>query len=729
MQPTPIGLANPVNIFDRTDPDYNTIGLSFTAGKYNVWVQSTFTYYDYDRLVPGSTPASRAEIISPLLTALGTTNDSPYAYPGTLGWSMAQIEIASASIASFPGGAGVIMSGKWLGGSNYSYSPTSTDPTSTPVYIIEEGATWSFKLRDKAENIGTTNDRLAAILATNAPTPNDTEADPTSLDWDGPPTFKWTARLEHPVTNAGILQSADVYPNDSFSPSIEIPQALEKRFLSVPSDPVAYVLEVDVLRFYKYMTRVIVGTVQTGINPETGAPVFGLNYQNTWIRPNIQLKAQATIIVLDKTPPALTLLEPYQQQAMPAMGLIARTTGPTAESTVLWGTTGDSIQSPEGKSNPSTLQFVVADNNPFGNYSQTNTYTDSHSGLSCRHNVSKRAGTFIYQTATGTSLNPQIVWAHPSAPETYRDDNDSHGGSFQMQNLTVPSTLLSQTSPTAVYNSSTFSYLTYTMNLSALQHFSRDPANGNAWSGKVPMNYANNLPYYSNPTYGAWFTDSSGNTMVASWTSAGIIVIRDNKKPNVAVQAIDDKTLTARVVPFLSGTIPVGYDRTSVDKFLIAPEYTQMNETTSWGTTAINGFVSIDWPWRPGSGNAQFTFQGAGLDGAQEIGYEQDVPISFQSCISDNVSPVASMTTSWTISGGAFDSPLSIPSNPWRYLFRQAATYTMSLSLNDTARGWPSDPANPYSTAEAAPNDRTLNIVIPISATRLDLRVIEKQMR
>ncbi|HQG29692.1 MAG TPA: hypothetical protein PLY73_14155, partial [Candidatus Ozemobacteraceae bacterium] len=250
-----------------------------------------------------------------------------------------------------------------------------------------------------------------------------------------------------------------------------------------------------------------------------------------------------------------------------------------------------------------------------------------------------------------------------------------------------------------------------------------------AWSGKVPMNYANNLPYYSNLTYGAWFTDSSGNTMVASWTSAGFIVIRDNKKPNAAVQAVDEKTLTARVVPFLAGTIAVGYTRASVDNFLTAPTYTQLNETTPWGPTALNGFVSIAWPWRPGSGNAQFTFQGAGLDGAQEIGYEQDIPIRFQSCVSDNVTPVASMTTTWTISGGAFDSPLPITSNPWRYLFRQAATYTMSLSLSDTARGWPSDPANPYSTAGAAPNDRTLNIVIPISATRLDLRVIEKQMR
>lgn len=722
-----IPATNPVTIFDRTDPSYNTVGLSFTAGKYNVWIQSQFTFYDYDRLTPGSTPSSRSEIISPLQTALGTTNASPYVYPGTVGWSMAQVEIASASIASFPGGAGVIMSGKWLGGNSYSYAPLAADPAATPVYIIEEGATWSFKLRDKAANTGT-NDRIGAILANTPPVPNDTQADLTTLTWSAPPTFKWTARLEHPTTNAGILQSADVYPSNSMSPSIEIPLPLEKRFLTIPSDPVTYTLEADGIRFYEYKTQMIIGQEQTGVDPVTGAPVFTAKWGSVTLRPYIQVKAQANVIVLDRTPPALTLLEPYQQQAMPAMGLIARTTGAAAERTVLWGTTGDSIQSPEGKTNPTALQFLVADNNPFGNYNQTNSSSDSHSGLSCRHNVSKRAGNFIYQTATGTSLNPEIIWANTSSPATYRDDN-GHNGSFQMQNLSMPSSLLAHARPDALYNSTTFSYLTYTMNTSVLQHFSRDPSNGNAWSGKVPMNYANNLPYYSNPTYGAWFTDSSGNTMVGSWTSAGIIVIRDNKKPNAAVQATDEKTLTPRVVPFLSGSIPSGYTRTSVDEFLIAPTYTQLNETATWGLNAISGFVSISWPWRPSGGSALFSFRGTGLDGVQENGYEQDIPIRFQSCISDNVSPVASMTSSWSISGGAFSSALTITPNPWRYLFRQAATYTMTLSVTDTARGWPSNPADPYGTAAAATNDRTLNIEIPISATRLDLRVIEKQMR
>jgi len=67
--------------------------------------------------------------------------------------------------------------------------------------------------------------------------------------------------------------------------------------------------------------------------------------------------------------------------------------------------------------------------------------------------------------------------------------------------------------------------------------------------------------------------------------------------------------------------------------------------------------------------------------------------------------------------------------NPWRYLFTQAATYSMNLTVNDTARGWPSNPTDPYNSALPQPNTRNLNLDIPIYATRLDLRVIEKQMR
>ncbi|OIP21422.1 hypothetical protein AUK22_11640 [bacterium CG2_30_54_10] len=711
-----IPATNPVKIFDRTDPTYNTVGLSFTAGKYNVWVQTKFAFYDYDLLTPGSTPASRSEILSPTKTAFGTTSDSPFSYLSTSGWAKYEVEIASASIASFPGGAGVVMSGRW-DSTTFTYAPTTTDPSGVPTYIIEEGATWSFRLRDSLANTGA-NDRLAAIESDDPPVPNDPRAE--DLHWTAPPTFKWTARLEHPTTHAGILISADIYPADPMSQSIEIPLPLVNRFLTIPSDPVSYILEVDATRFYEYKTFVITGQVQTGTDPVTGAPIFTAQWGPTTLRPFIQVKAQANVVVLDKTPPAMTLLEPYAQSSVPAMGLIARTTGPADEKTILWGTTGDSILSPEGKSNPTTLQFIVADNNPFGNLSQTNSFVDTHSGLSCKHNVSKRSGSFIYQTATGTSLSPIVLWADVSAPAQYRDDN-GHGGNFNFGELALPSTLLSQTSPSVIYTSTTFSYLSYAMALSNLGHFSRDAFLGNAWSGKLPLNYANSFPGYANLTYGAYFTDSSGNTMVGSWTSAGIIVVRDNKRPNAAIQATDEKSLSPRLVPYLSGSFTSGYDRAKAESYFTSKDYTQVNELDPWGNSSIPTFFEVNWPWRP-SGSAMFSFHSA-----IDVGYEQDIPIMFQSFLSDNVT--ASPTKTWSISGGQFTSPLTIGLNPWRYLFTQAATYSMNLTVNDTARGWPSNPTDPYNSALPQPNTRNLNLDIPIYATRLDLRVIEKQMR
>ncbi|OQA09428.1 MAG: hypothetical protein BWY66_00585 [bacterium ADurb.Bin374] len=68
-----------------------------------------------------------------------------------------------------------------------------------------------------------------------------------------------------------------------------------------------------------------------------------------------------------------------------------------------------------------------------------------------------------------------------------------------------------------------------------------------------------------------------------------------------------------------------------------------------------------------------------------------------------------------------------------RYLFRQPSTatakYTVNLEVSDNARGWPSNPRDPFNTADldnTTKNTRSLTLQLDVYASRLDIRVIDR---
>jgi len=106
---------------------------------------------------------------------------------------------------------------------------------------------------------------------------------------------------------------------------------------------------------------------------------------------------------------------------------------------------------------------------------------------------------------------------------------------------------------------------------------------------------------------------------------------------------------------------------------------------------------------------------------------EIDVPAQFSTILADNVGTTT--RTLWRLldSSGSLITDMGTALG-FRYIFRDAGYYLVNVRVNDDALDWPTDVNNPR-VAVSRPNSRELTAVVPVADSRLNVRIIEKNVK
>lgn len=708
------GGAVNTTILDQTltAPGSYRFSAVLPAGEYWVGVKTVFHYYDYDLLLPGSLANDKESVLVGPRTAVGDTH-----YPNgeiiadNSGYSWVSINIKGWNPP--PEGDSVIMSGKFSPATGFTYKPDNTDSFGAlgyPKYVIPDQAVqdWSFKLRDNLENRTNhpTEGRLTIMNEAKPPIPAGiVKIVPDTNVWTDPsPQYSWESLLKR-----GDDTIIEVPPLTTSGP--ELSAAETKRLFPAPSQPKAYTLKATARR---------VGTVQAYFPTPIIYPDG--NIGTDWGEPTdvpiiVQMSAMCEVIVKDLTGPQISYPNPLD---------VGTASGVFVNREFLYGTTGETIASPTSPPvvTPQNLIFVVADNNPMGNDPTTLAYSDPYhndpttNDLSVNHTYSARYAELYYPTVPERSeITPATYYRSNST----QNDNTNSEYKLQQKDLVESDFETGDLDwlPKEKYNKA-FSYRMYKIPLADLAHFSDQGA-------PLKLDLANSVSTYKNPIFGLVVKDASeigpSSSNEADYIGRGEIVIRDNDRPTAFIQA---QELKHEGVVHL---IPSNLSTTLLGQWLrLAHPPTsesEMNGAQAWTGTNIGGIddgLKVD-PARPVS--AVLTTPAAE--------FEVDVPAFFHPIHFDNMGE----TVINKFSLFDLDGTTVLDNRPTgediRYLFRQPSTatakYTVNLEVSDNARGWPSNPRDPFNTADldnTTKNTRSLTLQLDVYASRLDIRVIDR---
>ena len=676
---------------------------ALSAGKYSIGFKCIFQYYDYDLLLPGSLAQDKETVLQPSQTAVGEDAQ---------GYSWVTFTIKGVPPNLVPGGNGVIMSGKPnFRPPGFTFKPLatdpSTDPAGIPIYVIPElnPGTWSFKLRDSAANVngGETTDRLRIMASTTPPIPAGiSRMVPGSNVWTGDQAFQWTANLN---------KDGDTLVNvirDTGSRT-ELSQGEAQELFPVPSQPATYSLIVrgsrqGNLRAY-FPTRIEHpdGTFGTDWGEPQDVPII------------VQIAAQCDVIEKDNTGPARVFPDP-----LVAGGFV---TGVFVNKTVLYGTTGESLVDVELPPSPipSSLVYVVADNNPNGNVDNTHPlvdYVDPYHGEAVSHNYNGRYGQIVYPTVPPpTGPDPRAEWYRTNPLQ----NNSGTTYRFFQKDLTLADFGVGDLSWLGPANCNrAFSYRMFKLDISDMVHLSASGTNGNL----LPMGIANNTSTYANIPVGIVSKDASpapANSKT-NLLATGVIVVRDNDRPNAFLEVWDLKKEGVKyfVPSNLKSEFIPGWTRLANTATLDAIH----NGVEDWMGDDILGFdVGIK-----GTAGPVTT-----LLTSPTTEFEVDVPIFFKPILGDNLgSPTIEIFKLFDPYGAEL---VSHPGGePIQYLFRKPSNpggmppshYRVQLKVRDDARGWPTVALDPYNTAPVQVNERNLDSSFDVYDVRLDVRIIDR---
>jgi hypothetical protein len=670
-----------------------------SAGKYNVGVKTRFQFYDYRQLLPGAFASEKETVLSGYRTARGNVDAD--------GYSWITFTIKGVPPNANPSGQGVLMSGVNTAHPTFPFRPASpNDPTTTPTFVIPEqpGTLWSFMIRDHKNNHGRAGfDRLLIMDQTVPPIPTGiARMVPNSQNWLARKEFTWTSIL---VRGTETILQKEVKTLNPWLTAAEC-----ATLFPVPSQPQAYTLtcrggRTGNLKAY-YPTTIVDpdGTIRTDWGDAQDCPV------------PVRIEALANVVVQDQTGPAVSFPNPITA-GPPVPGFFSNRG-------VLYATTGErladtdySSATPAPPANPTSLIFVVADNNPMGNMTTGPyaSYTDAyHPTLRSNHNHTARFGRFIFTRtfpANITETNDRYR-SNPSQAAgttgTYKiDQKDLTAADFTLSWLPAPD-----------YNRA-FSYRQYTLTLTDFIHLSdlSDPT-------RVPLDYANNAAGYTNPVFGWIAKDSSGFTAantVANLLAASPMVIRDNDRPNAFIEFWDLKRETERYY------LPTNFTdaaRTGWKMLAIQPPGADVelkrNTAQDWTTAPT---AQVDLTWRTGPLGNLLT--------SPMSEFEVDVPIFMRPHISDNIGATFVNFQLFDLGGTTVLETKTGPTlSDIRFLFRRPTTstqrYRIRLEVRDNAKGWPTDINNPVATAGDSFNRRTLEGTFDVYDARLDIRVIDR---
>ncbi|NLF95760.1 MAG: hypothetical protein GX569_03415 [Candidatus Riflebacteria bacterium] len=750
-----------------------------TAGTFKVGVKVIYRYYDYTKLPVGALSNRKGDVLyppldQPPLVAAGDPGESGYA------WSE-PFTIKIVTPPENPGDRGIIMSGICEDGSvgsdmlvNYRPGPqhvlgfgcanagwdnntcghAQCNPATTtlpvPRFVIDgkslvpqppeydkttetwkkvysdDAVHWSLRLRESNYNLSRGVDRIASMTATEPPRPNDPDLIEGTLVWAGGPSVTWTAEL---------LRGSETVVNKqqvTSSPLLNLTQL--RSLFPVPSEPASYTLNVEFTRTYRYevwqeIPRYIDGELVGSLRVRIPRAV------------HMKITGGAEILVTDNTPPATHLSNPEGADADVVEAFFV-------SNPILYGTTGEPLWATENPkaANPSTLMFVVADNNPMANQNFANGGYDSFhasvASVKARTGInfksSNQIATFSYQTRFGL-MPPPVVKDEVETEDMKKLRRHYTTGFGEASKVTAAhvtgETQFNTLTGTTGKYCKAFSYRVYTINLSDVEHFSKELVDSGgtwdytgAWNPNMHPDHANNSSDYRSLMYGLGWNEacyaSPTNILMVEPQQVGQIIVRDNDRPNVFIAARHDKkpdqayrspsnikenTLPAKWVQYANGLMPGAVN----------------NGPESWEADDIS--VAFDSRFRMVA-----TMSVTNVLFPEGDDLEVDVPVRFDLITADNAGDVA------TVSYKLYDANDvllydSTDSSALQYIFREPGEYKILAEVEDNAVSWPGNPAvylpdgagDPLVTNEK--NNRKVQAVFKVVPTRLDYRVIERR--
>jgi len=748
-----------------------------TAGTFKVGVKVAYRYYDYTRLPVGALSNRKGDVLSPPLDLppLVAAGDDDAGYA----WSE-PFTVKIIPPPENPGDRGVIMSGIWNGtspdsGMMVKYRPgpskdgfgcensnytndvcrhaqcnPATNTIPVPKFVIDgkslvpqppeydettetwqkvysdDAVNWSLMLRESNYNLSRNINRIASMTAEDPPRPDDPDLIDGTLVWAGGPSVTWISEL---------VRGGDTLLNNSQMTSSPVLTLAQLRSLfPVPSEPASYTLNVEFTRTYRYevwqeIPRYIDGELVGKLRVRIPRAV------------HMKITGGAEVLVTDNTPPATHLSNPEGEENAVLEAFFASTP-------ILYGTTGEPLWETESPktANPSTLVFVVADNNPMANQNFLNSGYDSFHGsiASVRERTrinfkqGQQIATFSYQTPFGL-MPPPIVEDESVTDEMARLRKHYTTGFGAVSKVTAAyvtdkSQFESITGTTGKY-CKLFSYRVYTINLTDIAHFSKDLVESagkwdytGIWNANIHPDHANNTADYRSRLFGLGWQESCyaspTNILEAAPQLNGQVIVRDNDRPNAFIVARHDKrpdfsyrvpsnikpnTLPAKWVQYVINGMP-GMINNGLESWE-ADDMTAIFDS-SFKDVATMPITNILFP-----------------DGED---LEVDVPVRFDLLMADNAGDVATVTFKLL---DADDNALvdALDGLPLQYVFRQPGEYQVVAEIEDNAVSWPGNPQVYMPSGSGDPlvtpqkNKRKVKAVFRVVPTRLDYRVIERR--
>ncbi|MBI3037465.1 hypothetical protein HYY75_00240 [bacterium] len=656
------------------------LAVNLGGGEYKIGVKVKFKYYNYAILPLGALSNMKETVLSSEIDSFGE--------PGENGYAWASMTVETIATTTYPGGNGIIMSGQPSGPFSYNYRPmnppdpltlecsiTNPNPVQRKFVLKNYASNWSFKLRESNFNTNTGVDRIATIYLPTPPTPADPKMVPGTLKWQSDAKWTWTSELKRGTE--GLIDKSvigtDILTTDQV-----------KTLFPIPSQPQAYSLRVSGGRVYEYDTFIPVPTVM----PDGSIVTVFTPFKQ--VIP-ILIGGQCEVEVADTTGPQLSFMNPYSTNTS-SQAVFFKSIGPSFSEGefMLYGTTGETLANvespPSGYSVPSSLEIIVADNNPFGNQEGA-AYFDSDPFFPASewasHDPNQRYAEFSYQTvglgqistaSSGLTSCPTDGEGNIDVTKWYRSDPLQTLG--PLANYKVVQKNLAQADfptyswlPALAYHKC-FSYRWYKIDLGNLKHFSTNRAN--LKTGEMDFAWANNSPGYSNLKFGFGWGESCN--LATNPYLIGQILVRDNDRPNVFIRANELKN-TASIYYCPSNILTSLIDSGNTWKFLSGSPEANHNGIGNWAGNDIQGF---DASFRP-IGLPPISDD---LTSNNNSKIEIDIPVFFKVLGSDNTTGYA--TSAFRLASGATtlaDSTFS--GSDIRYIFRAPGSYTITLNVQD----------------------------------------------
>ena len=748
-----------------TTGDYLLVFPSLLEGEFDVGVKVEYRYYDYTKLKVGALASEKETCIWPKYTS------SPLvaAAKGRIvrdGYSWEHIRQTWKKPPESLDGKGIIMSSmNYDRDGEYKPTPSSSDSAKKTEFVMDGASLcqmvgndksvgyksnirWGLKLRESQANLNKGLDRTKIVMAPNPPDPNDHNMIPDTLKWVDDFQVAWRADLKR--GNETIWSKTLTVEN------FNLTQAQLRELMPMPSDPLRYVITASVYRQYRYMVYVNIPVRLTSSR-------WIYERRPTPVVVTVSIDGEAEICVTDNAGPSLYQYNAEENAAnriVPGYKMIyAKGSKPQDakedKSTVyLKASTGETIS----ECNPGEyVIFYVCDNNPMGNYTgskavNNNTSDKYHNvpgmpnALRASFNIGSRKATLHYDTAKG------IVSREATGKETY------------FKPIVVDSE--SELKSVGLIPSKALSYVKYIIPVSVMDRFNDGTLEGGKITDKarLPFNYATNTKGYENYKFGLSWVESCNNDSYNSLNNraavtgsakkdyfVGDIVIKDNDRPNIFISGFQDRfpDMTDQFrVPTL--VVDKKYDKW----FNPDPKegFKPLKNNDQWFLT-LDDKTNGDDPWFINSfdgGNVdikdRFKFQGAKealinifrkdmTKSKVDCRLVTDVPVSFKYTMMDNSGTPKCKSFALkvfksdhyrpndTLVNGTVDGVI-------QHVFRNPGLFYVELKVEDDAKEWPENSnaiKNP-TNAKAVPQTRTLRAYFEVVASKLEYRVLERDI-